>query len=43
MMQNEQFWEACERGDLAAVQKAIKSGEVDVNWGKAERRYHVCL
>ena len=41
-IQNEEFWRACERGDLTAVQEAIKSGNIDIDWRTAEGHYHVC-
>ena len=40
-IQNEQFWRACEKGDLDAVEEAIRSGEVDLNWRKEGKPYNV--
>ena len=42
-IQNEEFWRACESGDLAAVRKAIRGGNIDIDWRRAEGHYHVCL
>ena len=41
VVQNKNFWRACERGDLGAVKEAIGKGEVDLNWRSAEDGYKV--
>ena len=41
-IQNEQFWKDCEKGNLVAVQEAIRRKTVDLNWCRKGSPYLVC-